>query len=299
MTDFTPRLISHNGWDVLIFDFSQLGAGRSSDEISKIPDERTIEELFSPWLGNPPSEYRFKNYMNLKSPSANSILTCRNHSNWAIKKIFLHYSDPLQKLIPHEEILRSFCNENGIPYEYVEYYLLACKYFEKMFPIPVNSTILPSLSIRLLSLPDTIQSIDADQKIVQKVDKQKKILQGRFCLYETACQQTYPIIYRFHHSDGFKKAISLIIEKGDAVSKRDNKIKNDKRRAKDDERIVPELPSDWNIRQCLFCGEFYQSQKSRDNNYSRYCDDPSCKKSYNAWRQALKNKGESFESMGL
>lgn len=298
MTNFTPRLISLNSRNVLVFNFSQLGAGRSSDEISKLPDERAIQELFSPWLGNPPNEYHIKNYINLKYPSENSILTCQNYSNWAINNIFLHYSDPLHNLIPHGEILRTFCEENRIPYEYVEYYLLARKYFEKMSPTPIDSKILPSFSAFINSHPISSQS-DSVSKAYEKVKRHQKVLSERFALYRRACQQTDLILKKFEQSDLLGKAKHLIIEAGDTASKRDNKIRNDKRRSKSNENIIPVLPNNLSIRQCLFCGEFYQFQKSRDNNYSRYCDDPNCKKSYEAWRQALKRKGETTDSVGL
>lgn len=304
MTLFAPRLTSSNNWDVLVFDFSQLGAGRSNDEPSLLPNAEVIKELFCPWLGNPPPEYRLKNYINTKEPSANSILICRTYSNWAVNKIFLHYSDPSQSLISLGEPLRNFCEKNSIPYEYVEYYLLVLKYFEIMLPIPVDSKVLSAMTTRVRSILAIGEvprgtGFGKQDKQIEKSIKQKRILSERFDSYRTAYQQISPIINRFNQSDELKAAIRLITEVGDAVNKRDNKIKNDKRRTKDNEIITSELQCDFSIRQCWFCGKFYELPRSKANNYSRYCDDLNCKKSYNAWRQAFKNKGESLDSIGL
>ena len=263
MAHFTPSLRCFDNWDVLLFDFSRLGAGRANDSISSLPNETTMKELFVPWLGNPPPKYHLKRYLKPQIPSENSILTCLNASNSAINRIFLHYSDPLQELILDGDSLRCFCEQKTpVPYEYVEYYLLVKWYFEMMLPFTFDYKILHQIAAHTRS-------------------------------------QTALIIELFEHSDEYKQVPKIILKKGEAAVTTRNKINNAKAGDKRNDADITEPYAYWNIRQCLFCGEFYQSPIDKNNNYSRYCDDPKCEKAHKAWTRTLYEKLTTPSDIGL
>lgn len=316
MTLFTPRLTSLNDWNILTFDFSQLGDEHSHNKITLLPDEMTQHDLFYPWRGNPPPEYCLKEYMNLGTPSTESILTCRKYSNHAIQKIFTHYSDPSSNVILHYKFLREFCERHSRSYQYHEFYLLVMRYFGIMLPCPVTSDILPAMSIQIISQIDSVMSgrglsktgnerldedINSIEKAVDKIHKyEQKVLLTRFGWYKGTYEATHHFMRLFWESDEGKEWISQSNKTSEDIWKTNTKNKNDRKRAKKDARIkVPELYGDFRLRQCWFCGKFYELPRGQANNLSLYCDDPKCKKSNDAWRQKLKREGESLESLGI
>jgi hypothetical protein len=316
MSRFTPRLISTDNWNQLVFDFSELGIGRSDDNISQLPDHTTLNDLFYPWHRGMPPEYHLETYMNPRDPSLESTLICQKYSNYTVQRIFRHYSDPSHNLIPHGEFLRTFCERRSQVYEYYEFYLLVMKYFEAMCPIALNGDTLPLMSIQINSQLDSIRSgevlqrtgnekrdkkIDSINETSDKINKHKQnILLTRFDWYKTAYESTDGMTYHFWRSEQGKEAIHLIDKKSVSAYERNTKAKNDRARAKKDNRItVPELYGDFKICQCWFCGEFYELPRSKANHYSRHCVDIECQKSNSAWEQKLKYKGESPASLGL
>jgi hypothetical protein len=295
MTRFIPKLIFLNGWHILIFDFSQLGDGRSSDEISKLPDEDAIKEFLYPWLGNPPHEYRLKKYLKLKQPSENSILNLRDCSNRAVNRILLHYSDPFQPCILYEEQLRRFCDTTPIPYEYVEFYLLARRYFNMMLPAPIDLKDHYPMSARMDLWNKSFSHLPNDlAKPGQKISNWTKMLSTRFSLYATSYSQLSIFEQRFWESDEGKEFRQLLPDNTPALTKERRKLKKLKEVAN-----TPESLGNFNLRQCWFCGEFYLSPIANNNNYSRCCADEKCKRSHKAWVTALSREVKSPKILGL
>jgi hypothetical protein len=295
-----PRLLSINGWNVLDFHFLKLEAHRAGLKTYHLPDSELINRLLNPWSGKPPNNYYLENYLKPRKPSRNSERLCQVYSNCAVNDILSHYYKPSSNLIPHRDLLRSFCEKESSPYEYYEVSILTQAYLDKMIPCPIDPKEWYKFTVFAsdYSLREKMSENDLGKhsKIGERTRNWAKMLGTRFPDYALFQDHLDMINYRFSQSRESIEAMKTVIKSGDTA-------------IKGWRRLIPQAgkteihdanhPDNFNLRQCWFCGEFYLSPRSQNNNYSRYCADEKCKKSHKAWVTYLDRQGESPASLGL
>jgi hypothetical protein len=300
MTNFKPRLISAHGWNILDFHFLKLETPRLGLETYHLPDPELISRLFYPWGGKPPINYCLENYLRPRKPSGNSARLCQVYSNCAVNAVLSHYDKPSSNLIPHRDLLRSFCEKESSPYEYYELSILTQVYLDMMFPPSIdpkewyNFTVFASgySSGGKISEKD----LSKQSKLGEKTRNWAKMLGTRFPDYAVFQEHLDWINYRFSQKTESIEAMKPVIKSGDTAIGSWRKLVAQARKA---EAANPHHPDNFNLRQCWFCGEFYLSPRKQNNNYSRYCTDEKCKKSHKNWVTSLSRKNESPDSIGL
>jgi hypothetical protein len=294
MTRFTPRLISTNNWNQLVFDFSQIGGSQINNKICHLPDERLLSDLFFPWGWHPPTRYHLENYLNPRHPSEKSFHLCQAYSNCAVNHILLRYSDPSQSIFLLKEHQGKLCENLAFSYEELDLSLVTLAYLNWMYPKPTNyeKSLREVLPFYWIKEVEDIPS-EAVKKAIYKDNCWGNMLASRFPTWQSSFKMSKKVSDAMKLSDEYQTVIKAMVKQTESRMKEKRKLKN---KQKISAKGLPEI---LDIRQCWFCGEFYLSPISQNNNYSRYCDDPSCKRSHNAWIQCLKRKGETPASLGL
>jgi hypothetical protein len=299
MTRFTPKLISTDNWNQIIFDFSQFGYSQLNNKIYCFPDDELLRDLLFPWGWNPPERYGLKNYLNPRNPSDRSLSLCQSYSNCTINNILLRYSDPLRSIRLSEKYIKNICENRAIPYDYIELLHLVSIYLDWMYPPPIDFkkswySIVPFSSV--MKVEDITSEVA--KKAFDKRSRWGNMLASRFPQWADSFEMSKRLFDEMKLSDEYPDAIETMVKGVEAMMKGSRKLKQEQK------GLAKGLAGDFSIRQCWFCGEFYLSPISSNNNYSRYCPNEydkerKCKKSHNAWINCLKRKGESPSSLGL